>query len=131
MTDYLHEGDPDWGWEFRCEDFVFARLNELRDSAEELAGPARQAVLNRADGLRRIAGWHSTYVDDEGRSRARCFTCDASFGFPCVTMRALATMWRTHEGFLPGWGHEGDAFIADAIEMGGFRNAYLAKKAAS
>jgi hypothetical protein len=127
-ADYLQEGDPDWGWEFRCEDFVFARLDQERVAAEALTGDARQAALDRVESLRRIAAWHSTYVDREGRSAARCFTCEPGHGFPCATMRDLAAIWRTHPDYLPGWAGTGDSFLADVIREGGFRRAYLAAK---
>lgn len=126
MGNYLRKGDPDWGWEFRCEDFVFARLDEARAAAETLDGDARQAELDRAESLRRIAGWHSAYVDSEGRSHARCFTCDPVNGFPCTTMRNLANIWRRHPDYVAGWADEGD-FLADVIELGGFRRAFFAK----
>ncbi|WP_143220889.1 hypothetical protein [Actinomadura sp. CNU-125] len=126
MGNYLREGDPDWGWEFRCEDFIFARLDEDRASADKLDSAARQAERDRIGSLRRIAGWHSTYVDQEGRSHARCFTCEPSHGFPCTTLRNLAGLWRAHPDYIPGWTDEG-TFLADVFELGGFRRAFLAK----
>lgn len=126
MSTHLLPGDPDWGWEFVCEDFVFARLTEMRDAAQELPADARQAELDRVRSLWRIAGWHSTYVDDQGRSHARCFTCEPGHGFPCTTMRNLAGLWRSHPEYRKGWTDEG-AFLSDVFEHGGFRRAYLAK----
>lgn len=117
---YLAPGDPDWGWEFRCEDFVFARIDEETSSADGLPDTA-------LDALRRIAAWHSTYVDRDGRSAARCFTCEPSYGFPCTTMRSLASIWHRHSDYLPGWAETGD-YLDDVIQEGGFRRAYLARK---
>ncbi|MGP4027130.1 hypothetical protein [Actinomadura sp. 3N407] len=125
MGNYLREGDPDWGWEFRCEDFIFARLDAARAAAETLDGDARQAEHGRISSLRRIAAWHSTYVDREGHSHARCFTCEPGHGFPCTTMRNLAGLWRSHPDYVPEWTDEG-CFLADVIELGGFRRAFLA-----
>lgn len=124
---YLSRDDPEWGWEFWCEDFVFARLDEEHADVELLPGGARQPARNRIESLRRIAAWHSTYVDDKGLSWARCFTCDGSHGFPCTTMRGLAAIWRDHTDFRPGWADNGD-FLADVIAAGGFRRAYLSRK---
>lgn len=126
--DYLLEGDPDWGWEFAAEDFVFARLDEDKREAEKLDGDAHAAALGKVESLRRIAAWHSCYVDAEGRSHARCFTCDPVHGFPCTTMRNLASLWRPHPGFRSGWLDDGD-FLSGVIAAGGFRNEYLADKA--
>lgn len=128
MGEHLREGDPNWGWEFHCEDFVFARLDEMQAAAEDLDGAARQAMLDQVESLRRIAAWHSTYVDDAGHSHARCFSCEPSHGFPCTTMRNLANIWRRHPDYVAGWADEG-SFLADVIESQGFRRAYLAKAA--
>lgn len=113
---YLSPDDPDWGWEFRCEDFVFARIDEYAREGAALA-----------EELRRIAAWHSCYVDNGGHSWARCFTCAPSHGFPCTTMRSLASIWREHPDYRPGWAETGE-FLADVIALGGFRRAYLARK---
>lgn len=124
---HLTRGHPEWGWEFHCEDFVFARLDEEHAEAEALAGADRQAALNRVSSLRRAAAWHSAYVDGEGLSWARCYTCEPSHGFPCTTMRNLASVWQAHPDFRPGWADNGD-FLADVITHGGFRRAFEAKR---
>ena len=42
--------DPSWRWEFRCEDFVYARLAEAQTDAEALPpGQARETELNRIE----------------------------------------------------------------------------------
>lgn len=123
---YLPEDHPMWGWEFIAEDFVFARLDEELAAADKLTGPNREAALARAASLRLIAAWHSCYVGDNGRSWGRCFTCPPSNGFPCTTMRALASMWPAHRDYRQGWADE-STFLAAEIAAGGFRAAYLAK----
>jgi hypothetical protein len=126
-ANYLHKGDPDWGWEFRAEDFVLARLDQERAAADELTGADLEAVHNRVASLKRIVAWHSTYVDRDGRSHARCFTCEPSHGFPCTTMRNLASIWRDHPDFVSAWLDEG-TFLADVFAAGTFRNAFLVAK---
>lgn len=122
MPDHLLPGDPNWGWEFGCEDFVFARLDEATKTGS--LPPSGVASL------RTIAAWHSTYVDGEGRSWGRCFTCAPSHGLPCTTMRALASIWRDHGDYRPGWADTG-TFLADVIGAGGFRREYLDKTRSS
>ncbi|MFD8384320.1 hypothetical protein ACFV2X_38360 [Streptomyces sp. NPDC059679] len=97
--------DPNWRWEFRCEDFVYARLAEAQVAAEALPpGPARDAELNRVDSLYLIASQHNIWVDSRGRSAGRCITCKPSDGgVPCLTMTGLARLWRTHPDYQPGW----------------------------
>lgn len=98
--------DPNWRWEFCCEDFVYARLAEADRRADQtmLPGPAQDAELNRIDSLYLIAADHNIWVDARGQSAGRCITCTpAGSGVPCQTMRGLARMWRTHPDYLPGW----------------------------
>jgi hypothetical protein len=96
--------DPNWRWEFRCEDFVYARLAEAQTTAEQLpAGEARDAELNRVDSLYLIANEHNIWIDARGQSHAVCVTCTGAAGVPCTTMRGLARLWRTHPDYLPGW----------------------------
>jgi hypothetical protein len=129
MSDFLEEGNPDWGWEFVAEDFVFARLREEREAAETLPAAERSAVLNRVEGLWSIACWHSAYLDSDGKSRGRCFTCDLTNGFPCSTMCGLAKIWRNHGDFQEFWGRRQDHWLEDVFKEGGFRRAFLAKRA--
>lgn len=97
--------DPAWRWEFRCEDFVYARLAEAEQTAEQMpAGEARDTELNRIDSLYLIASQHNIYVDMRGRSAGRCITCRPSDGgVPCLTMTGLARLWRQHPDYRPGW----------------------------
>ncbi|MFF7476633.1 hypothetical protein [Streptomyces sp. NPDC008092] len=96
--------DPAWRWEFRCEDFVYARLADAQQAAERLEpGPARDAELNRIDTLYLIANQHNIWVDGRGRSSAVCVTCPGAAGTPCTTMRNLARLWRTHPRYVPAW----------------------------
>ncbi|MFJ7023176.1 hypothetical protein ACIQUW_32920 [Streptomyces sp. NPDC101117] len=96
--------DPAWRWEFRCEDFVYARLADAQTTADTMPpGPAREAELNRIDSLYLIAGQHNIWVDSRGRSHAACVTCTAAAGVPCTTMRGLARLWRQHPGYRPAW----------------------------
>ena len=96
--------DPAYRWEFRCEDFVYARLAEAQTTAETMpAGPDRDAELNRIDSLYLIANDHNIWIDARGRSSAACLTCTATGGVPCTTMRGLARLWRTHPDYQPAW----------------------------
>lgn len=97
--------NPAWRWEFRCEDFVYARLAEAQTAAEQMPpGPAQDAELNRIDSLYLIASQHNIYVDMRGRSAGRCITCRPSdSGVPCLTMTGLARLWRQHPDYQPGW----------------------------
>ena len=97
--------DPAWRWEFRCEDFVYARLADAQQAAERLEpGPARDAELNRIDSLYLIASQHNIWIDLRGQSAGRCRTCSPSAGgVPCLTMTGLARLWRTHPDYQPGW----------------------------
>jgi hypothetical protein len=132
--------DPDFLWEFRCEDFVHARLDNDKTAAEQLPDPeAREDALDRVYSLRLLAGEHSMYVDIDGQSAGRCITCPASHGVPCTTMCRLARMWRRHPGYVPGWNrsvddlrhrtHVTESFIRVA-ELGGYRKEWLADEAA-
>ncbi|WP_329126124.1 hypothetical protein [Streptomyces sp. NBC_01353] len=98
--------DPAWRWEFRCEDFVYARLAEEDRRADQtmLPGPAQDQALNRIDSLYLIASQHNIWVDFRGRSAGRCITCKPSDGgVPCLTMTGLARLWRHHPDYRPGW----------------------------
>ena len=97
--------DPAWRWEFRVEDFVYARLAEAQTAADALpTGPGRDAELNRIDSLYLIASEHNIWVDARGQSAGRCITCTISgSGVPCLTMTGLARMWRQHPDYQPGW----------------------------
>jgi hypothetical protein len=106
VTDLTGPDDPNWRWEFRCEDFVYARLAEDDRRADQtmLPGPAQDAELNRVDSLYLIAADHNIWVDSRGQSAGRCITCTVSgSGVPCQTMRGLARMWRHHPDYLPDW----------------------------
>jgi hypothetical protein len=97
--------DPHWRWEFRCEDFVYARLADAQTTAEHLPpGPDRDAELNRVDSLYLIASQHNIWVDMRGCSAGRCITCSpADGGVPCLTMTGLARLWRQHPAYVPEW----------------------------
>jgi hypothetical protein len=97
--------DPYWGWEFRCEDFVYARLAEQQTTAEQLpAGADRDQALLHVDTLYLIATDHNIWVDARGQSAGRCITCRPSdSGVPCHTMRGLARLWRTHPDYITDW----------------------------
>lgn len=102
MTD---ENDPAYRWEFRCEDFVYARLAEAQTEAEQMpTGEVREAELNRIDSLYLIAADHNIWVDARGNSAGRCITCTVSgSGVPCQTIRGLARLYRTHPAYRPAW----------------------------
>lgn len=137
--DYLAPGDPDHGWEFRAEDFVYARLAEELAAAQAMpAGPARDAAVIRVESLRLAVTLHAAYVDHDGRSWARCYTCEPHNGFPCSTMRFFTRMWRGHPDYRPGWndtldGGDGPSWwqaeMARVAERGGFRNDFLTGEA--
>ncbi|MDX2658281.1 hypothetical protein PV382_18020 [Streptomyces scabiei] len=96
--------DPNWRWEFRCEDFVYARLAERQTAAERIPpDPVQEAELNRIDSLYLIANEHNIWIDARGQSHAQCVTCTGAAGVPCTTMRGLARLWRTHPDYQPGW----------------------------
>lgn len=96
-VDRLPTDDPNWGWEFRYEDFVYARICEEAKVASELPqGPARHAATVRLDGLRTLLSEHSIYVDTSGHNYGRCFTCAPVHGIPCTTVIALAQLWPGH-----------------------------------
>ena len=136
---YLTKGDPDFGWEFRAEDFVYARLAEELAATEALpAGSARDQAVSRVLSLRLAVSLHAAYVDPDGKSWARCYTCHGSNGFPCSTMRFFTRMWRHHPDYRPGWndtvdGPDGPTWwskdMLRVAERGGFRNDFLAGQA--
>lgn len=136
---YLSADDPDFGWEFAAEDFVYARLAEDLATAERLPDPAdRKQTINHVQSLRLAVTLHSTYVDKGGRSHACCSTCHGSEGFPCSTLRFFTRMWRHHPDYQPGWnetmdGPDGPSWwsrdITRVAERGGFRNDFLAEQA--
>ncbi|MFG2563334.1 hypothetical protein [Streptomyces sp. NPDC048496] len=136
---YLTATAPYFGWEFLAKDFVYARLLEDMAAAEKLpAGPARDQAVDRVLFLRMAVTQHAAYVDHEGRSRTRCFTCHGSNGFPCSTMRYFTHMWRHHPGYRTGWNETWDRpegpsdWTQDMLrigERGGFRNDFLAGRA--
>lgn len=98
--------DPDWRWEFRVEDFVYARLAEAQTAAEQLppGSRTRNNELNRIDSLYLIAKQHNIWIDARGQSAARCITCTpAASGVPCYSIRGLARLWSTHPDYRPGW----------------------------
>ena len=96
--------DPVYRWEFRCEDFVYARLAEAQQAAETMPpGDVREAELSRIDSLYLIANEHNIWIDARGLSSAVCVTCGGSAGTPCTTMRGLARLWSTHPDYRPGW----------------------------
>lgn len=113
--------DPNWGWEFRAEDFVYARLNDDQEAAELLpAGRERDAALQKVAALRQVLAEHSIYVVEDtpaargsyesmrrmgmhstppGTSAGRCITCESTCGAPCATVIALARFWRSHPDY--------------------------------
>jgi hypothetical protein len=107
--------DPAWRWEFRCEDFVYARLAEDQTTAEQMPpGDSQDAELNRIDSLYLIAADHNIWVDSRGDSAGRCITCTVSgSGVPCQTMRGLARLYRTHPDYLPAWNEHIDGPAPD------------------
>jgi len=136
---YLAPENPDFGWEFRAEEFVYARLQEELEAAEARPpGQERDASIDRIVSLRLAVTMHATYVTNDGRSTAGCFTCHGSEGFPCSTMRYFTRMWRQHPDYRAGWNETLDAasgpsgWTRDMLrvaERGGFRNDFLAKQA--
>lgn len=139
MSAFLTEADPDFGWEFRAEDFVYARLAEELAAAEALpAGAEREVAINRVMSLRLAVSLHAAYVDGDGTSWGRCYTCHGSNGFPCSTMRFFTRMWRNHADYRPGWNDTLDGeggpwwhseMMLRVAERGGFRNDFLANQA--
>lgn len=103
--------DPTWKWEFRCEDFVYARLAEQQTAAEALPpGPTREEALSNVDTMYLIASQHNIWVTMRGQSAGRCITCSpADGGVPCYTTRGLARLWRTHPDYRPGWNEHIDS----------------------
>jgi hypothetical protein len=136
---YLQSDDPDFGWEFNAEDFVYARLREELAEAKALpSGLARDAAVDRVLSLRMVVTQHACYVTTDGYSRARCFTCHGSEGFPCTTLRYITRMWRHHPDYESGWNDTWDhpegpsGWTQDMLRVagrGGFRNDFLANKA--
>jgi hypothetical protein len=114
--------DPAWRWEFRCEDFVYARLADDQTAAEQIPdGPEHDEELNRIDSLYLIASEHNIWVDSRGQSAGRCITCTVSgSGVPCLTMTGLARLWRTHADYQPGWNRS----IDDPRDRGGNYREY-------
>jgi len=131
-------GDAEWLWEFRAEDFVHARLREDLAEAKRLpAGSGRENAVIRTESLRLAVVQHSPYVDRDGRSWARCVTCDPSCGFPCSTMRYFTRMWRHHPDYQPGWNDTLDGPAGPSVwqkdqlriaEVGGYRSEFLATR---
>jgi hypothetical protein len=107
--------DPAWRWEFRCEDFVYARLAEAELAAAQMPiGGSKAAELNRIDSLYLIAADHNIWVDSRGDSAGRCITCTVSgSGVPCQTMRGLARLYRTHPDYRPAWNEHIDGPAPD------------------
>lgn len=97
--------DPHWRWEFRCEDFVYARLAEQQTAAEQMPpGTDRDQALSNVDSIYLIASQHNIWVSMRGQSAGRCRTClPSDGGVPCYTIRGLARLWRQHPDYLPGW----------------------------
>jgi hypothetical protein len=132
----LAPDDPDRGWEFRAEDFAYARLAEELAAAQETpAGPGREGAVCRVESLRLAVTMHAAYVDHNGMSWMRCYTCARTEGFPCSTMRYFTRMWRDHPDYRPGWNDALDAAggpswwqqgMLRVAERGGFRNDFLA-----
>ena len=114
--------DSNWRWEFRCEDFVYARLAEAQTAAERLPALADRATeLNRIDSLYLIATDHNIWVDMRGQSAGRCITCTISgSGVPCLPMRGLARLWPTHPDYVPAWNEN----IDDPKQRGGTYEDY-------
>ncbi|MFD4764050.1 hypothetical protein ACFWOJ_36065 [Streptomyces sp. NPDC058439] len=136
---YLTPGAPDFGWEFLAEDFVNARLAEELTAAEARpAGPEQDQAVDRIVSPRLAVTQHATYVDRDGKGRARCFTRHGSNGFPCSTMRYFTRMWRHHPDYRPGWNGTLDCptgpsdWTQDMLRVagrGGFHNGFLAGQA--
>lgn len=114
--------DPNWRWEFRVEDFVYARLAEAQTTAEAMPpGPERDFALNGVDSLYLIANQHNIWIDARGRSSGSCITCTpAAGGVPCYTIRGLARLWRQHPDYRPGWNEH----IDDPRQQGGTYKDY-------
>lgn len=135
---FLAPGDPDHGWEFIAEDFVYARLAEELTAAQALpAGPNREAAVCRVESLRLAVTLHCAYVDHKGMSWIRCYTCALTEGFPCSTMRYFTRMWRSHPDYRAAWNdtldnsHGPSWWQRDMLriaERGGLHNDFLAGK---
>lgn len=96
-------------WEFRAEDFVFARLDDEHAATQAMASDVdRDAALHWIDCLRLVAAMHCIYVDGDGKNWCRCFTCGPEHGVPCVTILRLARIWRDHPDYQPGWNYSAD-----------------------
>ncbi|MET7336003.1 hypothetical protein [Nonomuraea sp. NPDC005650] len=101
-------GDPAFMWEFRCEQFVFARLAEEQAAAEQLLPGDRELAIARWSAIAFAAAEHTIYVTakpgNEGiQSAGRCYTCPPVHGVPCVTMCRLARIWAHHPDYQPAW----------------------------
>ncbi len=139
--------DPNWGWEFRVEDFVYARLNEDQEVAYRLPeGPDRHAAIARVAALRELLAEHSIYVTPPdtparaelraaegcygihtmpgGTSAGRCYTCEATSGVPCVTVTALARIWVDHPDFPASHRDHHNRGNADVVAAGTFRRLH-------
>lgn len=139
--------DPNWGWEFVVEDFVYARLTEEQAAADRMpAGPEREGSLARVAALRELLAEHSIYVTppdtpEQARLRAveesyglrtmaagvsagRCYTCSPTSGVPCVTVTALARIWIGHPDFPASWRDHGNRSNGDVVAAGTFRRLH-------
>lgn len=139
--------DPNWGWEFMVEDFVYARLTEDQVTASRLPeGPDRKAAVARVAALREVLAEHSIYVTPPdtpeharsreveeqyglrtmpgGASAGRCYTCDAACGVPCVTVTALARVWVDHPDFPAAHRDHRNRGNADVVAAGTFRRLH-------
>jgi len=114
------QDDPNWGWEFHTEDFVFARLEEDAEAAQELPDSVRSHALAINAGMRGILAEHSIYVRDD-QSAGRCYTCSPIHGVPCTTLLALARIWRSHPD-APQWlAQDGNHPDPDVVRAGTWR----------
>lgn len=139
--------DPNWGWEFRVEDFVYARLCDDQNAAEHLPASAdREAALNRVAALREALAEHSIYVTppdtpEQAESRAfreslgihtqaagtsagRCYTCPSISGVPCATVMALARIWIGHPDFPHDYQRNRSRGDRQVVEAGTFRRLH-------
>lgn len=131
--------DPNWGWEFVAEDFVYARLTEDQAAAQQLhPGPARDAAFAQNTALRELLAEHSIYVTapdrdpalervsgiPAGTSTGRCYTCEPSSGAPCVTVAALARIWIHHPDFPEAYRTHGNRGNRDVVAAGTFRRLH-------
>jgi hypothetical protein len=119
-SNYSHPGEDNWGWEFRIEDFVYARICDDEATAAGLPDTARTATLNYLGGLRRVLAEHSIYVSGT-RSWGRCYTCEPASGVPCVTIIGVARIWATHPD-APTWlADRSRPAITDLLAAGTYR----------